>query len=97
MFDALGRLESLGYRSLSELASLHGSSLHSTPGQDDARDIIVNHFLSGECTKTNYCDTVSFILNIDDSFSRVHLFNDPPMLILDGTLRTVTKNPCFPS
>ena len=53
IFDTPGRLESLGYRSLSELASLHGFSLHSTPDRDDALDIIVNHFLSGECTKTN--------------------------------------------
>ena len=95
MFDALGRLESLGYWSLSELTSFHGFSLHLTPDQDDARDIIVNNFLSGECTKTNYCDTVSSISMIRSP--EYISSNNQPTLILDGTLRTVTKNPCFPS
>ena len=93
VFKTLNCVESLGYHSLSELASLHGLSLHSTPDQNDARDIIVNHFLSGECTKTNniFCDTVSFI-SMTRSPEYISL-NDLPTIILDGALKTVTKKP----
>ena len=95
VFKTLNRVESLGYCSLSEFASLHGLSLHSAPDQNDARDIIVNHFLLGECTKTNniFCDTVSFI-SMTRSPEYISL-NDLPMIILDGALKIVTKNPCF--
>ena len=95
VFKKLNRIESLGYCLLSEFASLHGLSLHSTPDQNDAQDIIVNHFLSGECTKTNniFCDMVSFIL-MTHSPEYISL-NDLLTIILNGVLKTVVKNPYF--
>ena len=51
--DTINRLEALGYRSLTELASLHELCLQSIPDHNDARGAIMNHFISGECGKTN--------------------------------------------
>ena len=53
VFVTLNCIETLGYQSLIEFASLQGLCLHSSPDQNDARDVAVDHFLSGKCVKTN--------------------------------------------
>jgi len=91
--DILNSVEGLGHRSLTELASLHGLRLRSTPTPDrnDAQDIITNHFLSGECTKANgiFCDPFSSVSSPRPS-AGVPL-NDLPTQVLEGVLQTATK------
>lgn len=53
VFVTLNCIETLGYQSLIEFASLQGLCLHSSPDQNDARDVAVDHFLSGKCVKMN--------------------------------------------
>jgi hypothetical protein len=90
-FDTLNRLETLGYCSLTELASLHRLCLQSIPDLNDAQDAIVNHFITGECAKTNgiLCGSVSWIA-MSHPTERVSP-DDLPVLILDGMLKTATK------
>jgi len=93
VFDTLSRLEVLGNRSLTELAALHGLCLSSVPDPNDARDLVANHLLLGERTKTHgtFCDSVS---SISTSCSPECIsLNDLPVLILDGVLKTATKRP----
>ena len=91
--EPLNRIETLGCRSLAELASLHGLHLHSNSDQNATRDVIANHFLSGECIKTNsaFCDSVS---SVPATCSPEHISPaDLSVLILDGVLKTVTNKP----
>ena len=86
VFDTLNHIETLGHRSLTELASLHGLCFCSNPDQNNAQDIIANHPLSGDCVKTNgvFCDSVSSV-----SMSRSKkcvLPDDLPVLIVRATL-----------
>ena len=91
VFDTLNHIETLGHQSLTELASLHGLCFCSNPDQNNAQDIIANHFLSGDCVKTNgvFCDSVS---SVSMSCSKECVLPDNlPVLILDGALKKVTK------
>jgi len=89
--DTINSVEALSHRSLTELASLHGLCLPSTPDQNNARDIIVNHFLLGECTKANgiFCDPFSSIP--PSRPSGCASVKDLQTLVLEGVLQTATK------
>ena len=61
VFNTLNRIETLGYRSLTKLASLHGLCLRLSPDPNDAWDVTANYFLSGEWVKTNGIFVTSFL------------------------------------
>ena len=87
VFDTLNHIKTLDYRSLTELDSLHGLCLHLSPDQNNSQGIIINHFLSGECVKTNgiFYNSVSSVLM---SCPTECIFpNDLPVLILGGALK----------
>ena len=90
MFDTFNRIETLCHRSLVELASLHALRLSSNPDQNALRDVIANHFLSGECVKTNgiFCDSAAPSESCE--IQRVSP-SGPSVLILDGVLKKATR------
>ena len=68
----------------------HGLCVDSSPDQNDARDAIANHFLSGECVKTNsiFCDSVPS----SESRSPERISpGDRSVLVLGGALEKATK------
>ena len=89
VFDTIKQLETLGCQSLIELASFHGFDLPTATNLDNARDMIINHLLTGECTKT---DGILCVSTLPRS-SEVTTPDDLSLLVLDGVLRTATKKP----
>ena len=86
--DIINCLETLGRRSLVELASFHGLDLL-TADLNDARDAIVNHLLIGECTKVSGVLCISTL----PCSPAATTSDDLTLSILDGVLRTATKKP----